>query len=191
MSNISRASRNKGLLAESALDEEAFEAPTKVASRAESSLDRARRRAAELRGHMGEIEDGLDEFHIPPDMIPDGWTYEWKRHTVFNQEDPAYNVQLAREGWEPVPVNRCPIHRSMMPVNWAKHTIERKGMVLMERPAEITADYRNRDIRRAKFQVMQKEQQLSSTPDGTLTRDDPRVSPKIKKSYEPIAIPEE
>jgi len=36
-----------------------------------------------------------------------------------------------------------------------------------------------------------KEQQLSATPEGTLSRDDPRVAPKIKKAYEAMPIPED
>ncbi|MEN6608593.1 MAG: hypothetical protein ABFD60_15210 [Bryobacteraceae bacterium] len=157
----------------------------------ESSLERAKRRAAELRGHIDGVEDSTDEFFVPPEIIPDGWTYEWKRKMVLNKEDPSYAVQLSREGWEAVPLNRCKRHRAMMPQGWDGPTIERHGMILMERPAEITQEYRNIELRRARAQVRQKEEQLSSTPDGTLTRNDPRVSPKIKKSYSPVEIPED
>ena len=44
--------------------------------------------------------------------------------------------------------------------------------------------------RRARDQVRAKEAQLAGTPEGTLTRDDPRVAPKIKKGYEPIPVEE-
>jgi hypothetical protein len=159
--------------------------------RAESSLERARKRAAELRGHMDDTTGGTDEFYVPLEIIPDGWTYEWKRRLVLNQEDPAYTVQLAQDGWEAVPLSRCRRHRAMMPANWTGNTIERHGMILMERPEEITREYRERDIRNARAQVRVKEQQLAATPDGTLTRSDPRVAPKINKSYSPIAVPEE
>jgi hypothetical protein len=79
----------------------------------------------------------------------------------------------------------------MMPENWAKGTIERKGMVLMERPSEISAEVRRMDLLRARQQVRVKEQQLASTPDGTMTRDDSRVAPKINKSFEAIPIPKD
>jgi len=39
--------------------------------------------------------------------------------------------------------------------------------------------------------VRAKEQQLSTTPDGTLSRDDARVRPQVKKSYEAMPIPQE
>lgn len=162
-----------------------------AASKTESSLERAKRRAAELRGHIDSVEDSTDEFFVPPEIVPDGWTYEWKRKMVFNKEDPSYAVQLSREGWEAVPLNRCKRHRAMMPQGWEGETIERHGMQLMERPAEITQEYRKLEIRRARAQVRQKEEQLSATPEGTLTRDDPRVSPRIKKGYSPVEIPNE
>lgn len=170
-------------------------APERPALRAnpksEDPRERARRRAEQIREHIGELDEGTDEFFVPSSIIPDGWTYEWKRHTIYNQEDPAYTVQLAREGWEPVPVDRDPTHRAMMPANWTKTTIERKGMILMERPSDITAEMRSIELRRARNQVRVKEQQLAATPDGTLTRDDPRVAPKIKKGYEAMPIPDD
>jgi len=165
--------------------------PLRTNPKEEDPRERARKRAEEIREHLGGLDEGTDEFYIPPSIVPDGWTYEWKRHTIFNQEDPAYTVQLAREGWDPVPVDRCARHRSMMPENWTKGTIERKGMVLMERPAEISAEVRRMDLLRARQQVRVKEQQLAATPDGTLTRDDSRVSPRISKSFEAIPIPKD
>jgi hypothetical protein len=55
------------------------------------------------------------------------------------QEDPAYAVSLARKGSEPVPADR---HPSFMPDGARFATIERKGMVLMERPLELTEEAR-------------------------------------------------
>jgi hypothetical protein len=165
--------------------------PLRTSPKAEDPRERARKRAEEIREHLGGLDEGTDEFYIPASIVPDGWTYEWKRHMIFNQEDPAYTVQLRREGWDPVPVDRCARHRSMMPENWSKGTIERKGMVLMERPSEISAEVRRMDLLRARQQVRVKEQQLAATPDGTMTRDDARVSPRISKSFEAIPIPKD
>jgi hypothetical protein len=164
--------------------------PMRANPKDESPRDRANRRAEELRQHLGNLDEGTDEFYVPAQMIPDGWTYEWKRQSVYNQEEQSYIVQTIREGWEPVPVDRCPMHRAMMPSTWTKGTIERKGMMLMERPTEITEEMRAIELRRARQQVRVKEQQLSATPDGTMSRDDPRVAPKIKKGYSPVDIPD-
>jgi hypothetical protein len=151
---------------------------------------RAAARAAQIRDHIGGMDEGTDEFYIPPSLVPDGWTYEWKRHKIWNQEDPAYSVQLAREGWEAVQLHKDANHEAMMPSGWEGNTIERKGMLLMERPKEISDEVRRIDQKRARDQVRVKEAQLAGTPDGTLTRDNDRVRPNIKKTFD-MPIPED
>jgi hypothetical protein len=176
--------------AASAPREAVREAPERPVVREDDPRARAAARAAELRGHLGDIDEGTDEFYVDPNMIPDGWTYEWKRHTVYGQEDPAYQVALARAGWTPVPADRCPRHRAMMPMGSDSMIITRKGNILMECPTEIVDERRMADRRAARDQVRHKEAQIAGTPDGTLTRNDPRVAPKIKKGYSPVEIPE-
>ena len=158
--------------------------------REESPAERAKRRAAEIRGHIGDMDEGTDEFFVPAHIIPEGWTYEWKRKLLLGQEDPTYTVQLARMGWEPVPLNRDRDHQAMMPPTWPHNTIERKGMMLMERPTEVVEEARSIELRRARDQVRAKEAQLAGTPEGTMTRDHAKVRPQIKKGFEPIPVPE-
>lgn len=154
------------------------------AMREEDPRAAAARRAAEIRGQFENVDEGADEFRTPP--APDGWQYEWKRRTLLGQEDPAYQVELARMGWEPVTTNR---HPEMMPIQGNHPVIERKGMVLMQRPAIISDEARANELRKARNQVRVKEQQLNATPDGTLTRDHPSARPQIKKGYSPIEVP--
>jgi len=158
--------------------------------REEDPRTRAARRAEEIRNHLGGMDDGTDEFFIDPRDIPPGWSYEWKRKTVLGQEDPAYMVSLARKGWEPVPASR---HPHMMPEGWVSTaTIERKGLILMERPLELTEEQREIDRRAAINQVRQKEQQLAAAPAGTFERNNKDSSlVKLKKSYETIPIPKD
>lgn len=158
--------------------------------REEDPRARAARRAAELRDHHnGDMEEGVDEFYIDPTDIPEGWSYEWKRRTVLGAEDPAYQVALARAGWEPVPTSR---HPSYMPMGGDYPFIERKGMILMERPLEITDDARNAELRKARAQVRQKEAQLNSAEGGQFERSNKDQSlVKVRKSYESIPIPGE
>ena len=162
--------------------------PLRAEMRDEDPRARAALRAAQIKGHLGSMDEGIDEFFIEPTVVPDGWTYEWKRKTVMGAEDPSYQVSLARMGWEPVPAGR---HPEMMPAGMSKADIERKGMVLMERPKEITDEARAIEQRRAREQVYVKEQQLSNAPEGTLTRDHAQARPNIKKSYSPVTIPKE
>ena len=145
----------------------------------------AAKRAQEILGNIGGADEGQDSFRTPP--APDGWTYEWKRNTLFNQEDPAYMTSLIRTGWEPVPAKR---HPEMMPIGATK-SIERKGMILMERPAEVTRQFEEADKRRARLQMRAKEEQLGSAPQGQFGRDHAQAAPKINKSYEPLPVPKD
>src|ERR1700744_203638 len=162
---------------------------TPPAPAADDPRARAARRAAELREHGGGYQDdGEDKFYIDPRIIPDGWSYEWKRHTLLGKEDPSYQVSLAHKGWEAVPRSR---HPEMMPDNYRGETIEREGQMLMERPMEITMEAKARELAKARGQVRDKEGQLGGAPAGQFERnnkDAPLV--KISKSYEAIPIPD-
>lgn len=153
-----------------------------------ADLERAAARAEQLRDHLGDSDQGTDDFYIDPAIVPAGWTYEWKRDTILGAPDPAYSVQLARAGWEPVSVLK---HPEYMPVGYKGKTIERKGMVLMERPSEIVEQAKKRDLRNARMQVAMKEEQLSGAPDGQFERAN-KGEPlaKINKTYEAIPIPD-
>lgn len=149
---------------------------------------RAAARAAQLREHLGGMEEGVDKFYIDPRIIPDGWSYEWKRQEVLGKPDPSYQVSLARRGWEPVPRSR---HPELMPDNFQGDCILREGMILMERPKEITDEVKAADYRRAREQVRAKETQLGAAPPGTFERDN-KGNPMatVKKSYGSIPVPE-
>jgi hypothetical protein len=161
--------------------------PMRAPMREPDSRAEAARRAAQIRGHLGgDMDDGTDEFAAP--RAPDGWTYEWKRRTIMGAEDPAYLTHLARVGWEPVATAR---HPEMMPHNATNPIIERKGMVLMQRPEVITQEAREIELRRARGQVRNKEEQLAAAPDGQFGRNHPQARPKISKGFEPVPVPKD
>jgi hypothetical protein len=150
----------------------------------ETSRERAAKRIAELKGHNNaNLDEGTDKFACPP--APDGWSYEWKMKAVMGWEDPSHYNRIASGGWETVEAKR---HPEMMPKG-AVGAIEREGMLLCERPQEITDERKARELIKARQQVRIKEGQLTST-DGLLSREDSQIAPKIKKSYEPIPIPD-
>ena len=79
-----------------------------------------------------------------------------------------------------------------MPRGYDGAEIRRKGMVLMERPAEITSEVREAELRRARLQVRAKEEQLSASEAGQFDRTNKgNDMVKIKKGYEAMPIPEE
>lgn len=155
--------------------------------REEDPRARAARRAAELRSTVDLKVDEADEFYVDPDIIPDGWTYEWKRFSVLGQEDTGAMLTYRRAGWEEVPMSR---HPEMMPLGSVEHFIMRKGMVLMERPQVISQDFEDRMLRKARQQVSDKEAEAKggayANPDaGFEARGN-----KIGHSYEAMPIPD-
>lgn len=157
MNTDTQGTRKSGLstAAPAATDQGSEQPPVRAE---EDSRTRAARRAAELREHIGDDDGGVDEFFIDPRIIPEGWSYEWKRLTVKGEPDPTYEVALANKGWEPVPAYR---HPELMPKGWKGETITRRGQILMERPLEITNEVKSADYRRATGQVRAKEEQLT------------------------------
>lgn len=152
-------------------------------------MERARRRAAELREHSS-FDPGGDKFAFDLSIVPPGWSYEWKRFTVLGATDPSYQVSLAQRGWEAVPAHR---HPEMMPLGYDGATIDRDGQRLMERPLTITEDARDREKQEARELVRGKEQQITGNPagDNSPFERDNKGKPlnAIKKSYEAMEIP--
>jgi len=112
-----------------------------------------------------------DAYHIPPELIPPGVSYEWKRKAVYGQPDHAHMLGLKENHWTEVPVSRLP---HMMPEG---HTgcIERGDLVLMERPAYLTEEAMQ-EMREDAFRPIQAQQaRLGDTPSGTLERTVARV----------------
>lgn len=132
----------------------------------------AKARAAELRQHFSDNPTGVDTFDCRR-LEPEGWSYEWKRKTVYNKEDPTYATTVARAGWDPVPAGR---HPELTPPNHNGGTIERDGLVLCERPTEIVQEARNRDLAEARAQVRSRETVLrEETPKGGAPRNHAKV----------------
>lgn len=154
--------------------------------REEDPRARAAKRAEELLPYIADEQEAHDDFYIDTDQIPDGWSYEWKRYSTAGALDPSYEVELAQTGWEAVPANR---HPELMPKNHKGETIERKGMLLMERPQVVTDKVRARDQREARRLVQENDEKLGAAPPGQFDRDTPKARPRINKSYSPVEIP--
>lgn len=159
--------------------------PSKQPAKARG-IREANLRAEEIRQRLRDSEQGMDvhdEFWVDPRDIPEGWDYNWKRYTINGMTDPAYEVELAQNGWEAVDCSR---HPHMMPIGH-KGPIERKGMILMERPKEISDMAKQREFANAREAVLSKEKALGLTPSGQFERD--AKSTGVRKSYAPMEIP--
>lgn len=108
----------------------------------------------------------LDKFYIDPAVIPHGISYEWKTETVYGANNPAYDGFMRNQGWEPVDAKR---HPDMMPDGY-KGPVRREGLILMERPIELTREAMMEERMAANEAVQIKEEQLGNAPKGTLPR---------------------
>ncbi len=121
-------------------------APMRAPLRQDIPTDRAvayRRDGTPVWRHGAASEDRL---HIDPSLIPEGWTWEGKRFTVYNAPDPAYQAALARDGWEPVLAENYP--GVFMPIDY-KGPVIVDGLMLMERPSVLTEEARAEEKRKA------------------------------------------
>lgn len=91
-----------------------------------------------------------DKFSFDRSIIPEGWDYQWKTKTIKNWEWIDHQVELAQNGWEPVPAERHP--GVFMPKDY-RGPIERGGMILMERDMRLTAQARRVERREANEQL--------------------------------------
>lgn len=139
------------------------------------------RDAEPVRERKRKRPGNVDEFYIPDHLIPAGSTYEWKRHSVYGATDPGYDMGLRENGWLPVPHSAMP---GWMPEGYVGPVI-RKGMILMERPEELTEEARLEERKEARQRVLIGEKESAETPEAS--KDLPRLKPSIKRAYEPLA----
>jgi hypothetical protein len=158
-----------------------------VRSAVSDSVARAAARIEELRANTRVQEDRANEFDIPMDWVPEGWSYEWKRTHTTGKEDVDNMMTVHEAGWSPVPVDR---HPELMPVGYKGANIAKKGLMLMERPLLLTEAANQRTQREYAKVLADKRESLGETPAGTMPRDaDNRVRPKVDMKYEQVDIP--
>ena len=80
--------------------------------------------------------DSHDPFAIDESVMPDGWVWQWKRYSVYNQVDHSYQSQLQRIGkWTPVLAENTPDGMFLPPGSIGPVISE--GLILMERPRAL------------------------------------------------------
>lgn len=128
-------------------------------------------------------------FDLPKDEIPEGSSYEWKRFSVSGQSadhDPFYLASMRRQGWEPVDPRR---HPNWVPPGYDKPYIIRDGLILMERPVELTNEARQEQRNLARQQMREAQERLGMAPKDTMTRDFEGVRPRLEQQVmRPVPI---
>lgn len=102
---------------------------------------------------------GVDPFLIPPNIIPQGWDYQWNVVAVINNKDVVvrHSMTMYQNGWRPVPAER---HPGMFVPIGTKGEIVVEGQRLEERPLSMTIEAREEDERAARQQMRDRDQAL-------------------------------
>lgn len=135
-------------------------------------------------------DDDDDRLKISKAEIPDGMDYMWVTDSVLGQPMPQRRNRFMRRGWKPVPSSR---HPHLMPAGF-EGEINIEGLVLMERPMELTMEARRRERMKASEQVYAREAALRGGdfgPNVTFDTTHPSAqrANRISKGYERISIP--
>lgn len=114
---------------------------------------------------------GVDPFHIPSEIIPDGWSYQWNVVSVTGNADICLDQGLGmyENGWRPVPAER---HPGLFVARGARGEIVRGGQRLEERPIDLTKDAQREQKRDAQRLISDRNDALklsgvkNGLPDG-------------------------
>lgn len=91
-----------------------------------------------------------DPYHVPPNEIPDGWSYQWNPVTVTGKEVIDMQNLMYANGWRPVPADRHP-GRWTRPGETGHIVVE--GLRLEERPEELTQEALDEGEAKARQQI--------------------------------------
>jgi hypothetical protein len=99
-----------------------------------------------------------DPFDLPPDFVAatlaENYSLEWKTEYVYNEGREVYLSRLQRDGgWRPVKNNRLPGVFS----GDGEEPVRHDGMILMERPLELTLAARREEQVSAREQLLMRQ----------------------------------
>jgi len=146
--------------------------------------------AVEVMGRNGKILSrkrggNVDRFFVPPEVIPEGWTYEWKRETLLGMPDTAHMQNMSANGWSPV---MAETHPGLFMPNDYKGPIRRDDMILMERPAELTEEARREEQQAAKALMQAQKEQLGYALPSGFSGEHRGVQPRVSQNYQPSDV---
>jgi hypothetical protein len=97
----------------------------------------------EVRGRDGQVltrnrnsASAINQYYIPDRLKEDGWSLQWIRQSCYNKEDRSNLSSYSENGWSPVPGDR-PGFKELFGAA-SGEAIIRDGLMLVERPAELT-----------------------------------------------------
>lgn len=118
-----------------------------------------------------------DKFHVPPEIIPDGWSYQFIACSVYGKREST--IGFMNNGWTPVMASR---HDGMfMPIGHDGAIIVDE-LMLVERPIELTLEAREEEIGAARNLIRTQNEQFTPRLPGA--RQHPGVQLRARRTIE-------
>lgn len=165
-----------------------------------ASLSAAQRASLKMKSRpnwddMSEADEGVDRFHIPKDMFPDGMDFQWVTVECYGQLQTTYRASHEKHGWTPVhPSDFDGLFEGRYAPRGTDDEINVGGLVLMTRPLEYSIKSREKDRRDAILPAQLKQKAiLSGDIPGVTGADHPAAvrNNKFAVTREPIPIPKD
>lgn len=111
---------------------------------------------------------GVNKYHIPQEMIPDGIDLQWNVDTVLGQPQTQERMAMEQQAWEPVTGDMWDGRfDGMFMRRGHQGEINVGGLVLMWRPMELTHEARAEELHHARQARYVEEAKIKQgTPDG-------------------------
>src|SRR5260370_21722484 len=125
-----------------------------------------------------------DKFHVDAADIPDGMSYQWIAVTVAGAEQRNSLAQFQQNGWESVPMSRYPgRYGPEKTAGKANHEpILIYGLMLCERPIELTIEAREEEIGAARQLIRTRNKPFTpKRPEARMRRG---TEPRAKRTVE-------
>lgn len=153
--------------------------PNRVEARDEARLPARDPNRERTRKRKGDYDD----FWVDLSKKPDDQDWNWKRFETYGQPDRQNVVAMGENGWEPVDATIFEDGRS--------GPLENKGLVLCERPKELSEEARREENAKAAAQLRNKEAIFGQSLAPSDPRDaSPRTRPSIQRAYAPMEVAE-
>lgn len=97
------------------------------------------------------IRTAENRYSVDKSKQPPNTDYQWKRVSIWGKPDEEHQINMAANGWTPVPADRHPELAGLKATK--DQFIVRGGQMLMERGKELTQQARLDDKARADEQI--------------------------------------
>lgn len=147
----------------------------------------------EIRGRDGQVltrrPTGIsaNQFAVPDHLTEKGWSLQWVRSECLGKPDPANITDHMENGWTPVPADRKGFSEYFRIEG--SGNIEREGLILMERPEELTRQALHEDYAASMSErnTQVEEFALSDLPAG-FDRGYGKAATRVKRTIEAAPV---